>query len=194
MIQQVKSLIFGFILMLSGFSFISEAGEKLPVYDSLGGEISMESTFGEPLSLSRFQGRFVLIYFGYISCPDICPTTLMVVKQAVKELRNSGEEVQVLFISVDPERDSLEQMKIYLEFFDPSFIGLRGNLKEIHKVVKQFGGFFKKNKENQSAVGYLVSHTGYVYLLDRQSRVRKMFSSKVDSHEIVETVILLSDS
>ena len=117
--QQGKFLIIGLILMLPVLPFRTEAGEKLPVYESLGTEFTMESTVGEPLSLSRFQGRLVLIYFGYTSCPDICPTTLTVIKQAVQELRDSGEVVQLLFISVDPERDSVEQMKTYLEFFDP---------------------------------------------------------------------------
>ena len=145
-------------------------------------------------SLSRFQGRLVLIYFGYTSCPDICPTTLTVIKQAVQELQDSGEKVQVLFISVDPERDSVEQMKTYLEFFDPGFIGLWGKLDQIQKVAKKFGAFFIKNEETQSALGYLISHTGYVYLLDRQSRVRKLFSSKVDAEEIVETISLILDS
>ena len=193
-IQQRKFLIIGLILMLPGLPFRTEAGENLPVYESLGTEFTMESTVGEPLSLSRFQGRLVLIYFGYTSCPDICPTTLMVIKQAVQELRDSGEVVQLLFISVDPERDSVEQMKTYLEFFDPGFIGLWGKLDQIEIVVKKFGAFFIKNAETQSAVGYLMSHTGYVYLLDRQSRVRKLFSSKVVAKEIVETILLLLDS
>jgi len=193
-IQQGKFLIIGLILVQPGLPFRTEAGEKLPVYESLGTEFTMESTVGEPLSLSRFQGRLVLIYFGYTSCPDICPTTLTVIKQAVHEIRDSGEKVQVLFISVDPERDSVEQMKSYLEFFDPGFIGLWGKLDQIEKVAKKFGAFFIKNAETQSAVGYLMSHTGYVYLLDRQSRVRKLFSSKVGAEEIVETIHLLLDS
>ena len=193
-IQHGKFLIIGLILMLPVLPFRTEAGEKLPVYESLGTEFTMESTVGEPLSLSRFQGRLVLIYFGYTSCPDICPTTLTVIKQAVQELRESGEVVQLLFISVDPERDSVEQMKTYLEFFDPEFIGLWGKIDHVQEVVKKFGAFFAKNAETQSAVGYLVSHTGYVYLIDRQSRVRKLFSSKVDAEEIVETIRLLTDA
>ena len=192
--QQGKFLIIGLILMLPGLPFRTEAGEVLPVYESLGTEFTMKSTVGERLSLSRFQGRLVLIYFGYTSCPDICPTTLTVIKQAVQELRESGEVVQLLFITVDPEQDSVEQMKTYLEFFDPGFIGLWGKLDQIEIVAKKFGAFFIKNVETQSAVGYLMSHTGYVYLLDRQSRVRKLFSSKVDAEEIVETIRLLPDT
>ena len=193
-IQQGKFLIIGLILMLPGLPFRTEAGEELPVYESLGTEFTMESTVGVPLSLSRFHGRLVLIYFGYTSCPDICPTTLTMIKHALQELGDSREKVQVLFISVDPERDSVEQMKSYLEFFDPGFIGLWGKLDQIEKVAKKFGAFFIKNAETQSAVGYLMSHTGYVYLLDRQSRVRKLFSSKVGAEEIVETIRLLPDA
>ena len=96
------------------FSGEIQAENVLPVYDSLGGEFQMQSTLGKAVGPKDFEGKLQLVYFGYTSCPDICPTTLTVIKQAVEELDPSGEQIQVLLITVDPERDSLEKMKIYL--------------------------------------------------------------------------------
>ena len=92
--------------------------------------------------------KLQLIYFGYTSCPDICPTTLTVIKQAVEELDPSGEQIQVLLITVDPERDSLEKMKIYLEFFNPEFVGLHAPLEDVQEIAKQFGALFIKDEVN----------------------------------------------
>tara|TARA_B100001079_G_scaffold270918_1_gene286663 strand:- start:1866 stop:2450 length:585 start_codon:yes stop_codon:yes gene_type:complete len=165
--------------------------EVLPVYDTLGGDFEMDSTLGKTVNLKDFEGKLLLIYFGYTSCPDVCPTTLTVIKQAVQKLDPKNELIQVLFISVDPERDSLEKMKTYLEFFNPGFVGLHAPFEEVQQVAKKFGSFFMKDEVNKSAIGYLVTHTGYVYLMDRKARIRKMFSSKVDTPEMIETVNLL---
>ncbi len=180
-----------YITFIVIFSGEIQAENVLPVYDGLGGEFEMQSTLGKAVGPKDFEGKLQLIYFGYTSCPDICPTTLTVIKQALEELDPSGEQIQVLLITVDPERDSLEKLKIYLEFFNPGFVGLHAPLEDVQKIAKQFGAFFIKDEVNQSAVGYLVTHTGYTYLLDRKSRVRKMFSSKVDVPEMIETVNLL---
>ena len=165
--------------------------EVLPVYDTLGGDFEMDSTLGKTVNLKDFEGKLLFIYFGYTSCPDVCPTTLTVIKQAVQKLDPKNELIQVLFISVDPERDSLEKMKTYLEFFNPGFVGLHAPFEEVQQVAKKFGSFFMKDEVNKSAIGYLVTHTGYVYLMDRKARIRKMFSSKVDTPEMIETVNLL---
>ena len=178
-------------LFIVGCRFGMLQAEVLPVYDTLGGDFEMDSTLGKTVSLKDFEGKLLLIYFGYTSCPDVCPTTLTVIKQAVQKLDPKNELIQVLFISVDPERDSLEKMKTYLEFFNPGFVGLHAPFEEVQQVAKKFGSFFMKDEVNKSAIGYLVTHTGYVYLMDRKARIRKMFSSKVDTPEMIETVNLL---
>jgi len=178
-------------LFIFGCRFGMLQAEVLPVYDTLGGDFEMDSTLGKTVSLKDFEGKLLLIYFGYTSCPDVCPTTLTVIKQAVQKLDPKNELIQVLFISVDPERDSLEKMKTYLEFFNPGFVGLHAPFEEVQQVAKKFGSFFMKDEVNKSAIGYLVTHTGYVYLMDRKARIRKMFSSKVDTPEMIETVNLL---
>ena len=178
-------------LFIFGCLFGMLQAEVLPVYDTLGGDFEMDSTLGKTVSLKDFERKLLLIYFGYTSCPDVCPTTLTVIKQAVQKLDAKNELIQVLFISVDPERDSLEKMKTYLEFFNPGFVGLHAPFEEVQQVAKKFGSFFMKDEVNKSAIGYLVTHTGYVYLMDRKARIRKMFSSKVDTPEMIETVNLL---
>ena len=184
------SFIFSIILL---FSFQSNRlqAETLPIYDTLGGEFEMESTLGKKVGLKDFEGKLLLVYLGYTSCPDICPTTLTVIKHAVQELDPNGKKIQVLFITIDPKRDSLEKMKTYLEFFDPKFVGLYAPLEEVQNIAQKFGAFFMKDEVNKSAIGYLVTHTGYTYLLDRQSRIRKMFSIKVDVPIMIETIRIL---
>ena len=188
----MKHYSFIFLIILL-FSFQSNRlqAETLPIYDTLGGEFEMESTLGKKVGLKDFKGKLLLVYLGYTSCPDICPTTLTVIKHAVQELDPNGKKIQVLFITIDPTRDSLEKMKTYLEFFDPKFVGLYAPLEEVNKIAQKFGAFFMKDEVNKSAIGYLVTHTGYTYLLDSQSRVRKMFSSKVDAPKMIETIRIL---
>ena len=94
-------------LFIFGCRFGMLQAEVLPVYDTLGGDFEMDSTLGKTVSLRDFEGKLLLIYFGYTSCQDVCPTTLTVIKQAVQKLDHKNELIQVLFISVDPERDSL---------------------------------------------------------------------------------------
>ena len=191
MLKKHKYLSTFLFLFIFGSRFWMLQAEVLPVYDTLGGDFEMDSTLGKTVSLKDFEGKLLLIYFGYTSCPDVCPTTLTVIKHAVQKLDPKNELIQVLFISVDPERDSLEKMKTYLEFFNPGFVGLHAPFEEVQQVAKKFGSFFMKDKVNKSAIGYLVTHTGYVYLMDRKTRIRKMFSSKVDTPEMIETVNLL---
>ena len=140
-------LYLSFIVIFSGEI---QAENVLQVYDSLGGEFEMQSTLGKAVGPKDFEGKLQLVYFGYTSCPDICPTTLTVIKKAVEELDPSGEQIQVLLITVDPERDSLEKMKIYLEFFNPGFVGLRAPLEDVQKISKQFGAFFIITRYNKT--------------------------------------------
>ena len=155
-----------------------------------GGHFALTTHNGERYN-SESDKNLKIIYFGFTYCPDVCPTTLINMANTLEELKDKKNEITPLFISVDPERDSLEKMKTYLEFFNPGFVGLHAPFEEVQQVAKKFGSFFMKDEVNKSAIGYLVTHTGYVYLMDRKARIRKMFSSKVDTPEMIETVNLL---
>ena len=125
---------------------------------------------GDTKSLSDFHGNLVLLNFGYTSCPDICPTTLTKLKSVYKKLGQNQNEVQVLFVSVDPERDSLSKLKKYVPYFHDDFIGLTGNEEQLNKLSEAFNiVYFKEgiNKDND----YLMSHPTSIYLIDKQGKL-----------------------
>jgi protein SCO1 len=112
-----------------------------------------------------------VLYYGYTFCPDVCPTTLAEVTKAVQALGKKAEDVQVLMITVDPERDTPERLAEYMAFFNPSFVGLSGTPDQIAEAATPFGIYYQKH-EGTSASGYLVDHTATVNVLDREGRMR----------------------
>jgi protein SCO1/2 len=124
----------------------------------------------EKVSLSDFRGKPVFLFFGYTHCPDICPITLSVLNGVSKELDGASDEFKVLFVTVDPERDTPETMKKYVPFFNESFTGLTGTPDEIQDVANSFRAFYMK-EESDSEAGYLMGHTSAIYLLDRKGNV-----------------------
>ncbi|MFN2188912.1 MAG: SCO family protein [Candidatus Promineifilaceae bacterium] len=129
--------------------------------------IELESAEG-PVSLQDFRGHYTYVYFGYTFCPDICPTTLATLKSVKEELGDDGSELEVVMISVDPERDTAEVLAQYMSYFDDSFVGLTGDKSLVDEVGAPFGLYYSKH-EGSEATGYLVDHSAYVYLLDRDS-------------------------
>lgn len=123
-------------------------------------------------TLKDFAGKVVVMFFGYTHCPDVCPTTLSDMAQAFKLM--SAEEagrVQVLFVTVDPERDTPDMLKAYVPYFHPSFLGLYGTPEEVARVAREFKVAYSKHVE-PGATGYLVDHTAGSYVLDAQGRLR----------------------
>ncbi len=129
-----------------------------------GGDFTLQSSSG-PLSLHELQGNVVLLYFGYTFCPDICPTSLAVTAQALSALdAQEIEKVRVLFVSVDPERDTLDRLKEYTAYFHPAIIGLTGSQAAIDQAVKLYGAAYRK-QEVDSAGGYVMDHSSSTYVI-----------------------------
>jgi len=124
----------------------------------------------KPVRLSDFHGKLVVMYFGFASCPDVCPTTLTIIASALRQLTPEElEAVQPVFISIDPERDHGEKLTAYATYFHPSFIGITGTPDEVQKVANQYGGFFIK-VESDSALEYLVEHTSKTYIISKDGQ------------------------
>lgn len=130
-------------------------------------DIALDSVDG-PVRLTDFKGKFTFIYFGYTFCPNVCPATMATLAQVRQGPGEAGDQVQVVMITVDPERDTPEQLVDYLGYFDDSFIGLSGDLQRIDQVGKPFGLYYQRH-EGSPATGYLIDHTARPYLLDRDS-------------------------
>jgi protein SCO1/2 len=134
-------------------------------------ELSLEASNGGKLSLASYRGKVVLLGFGFTSCPEVCPTTLAVLAQARKRLGAQGKQVQVVYVTVDPERDDAGRMRAYLGGFDPSFVGGTGTPTQLASVRKHYGVLAERKPVGNS---YSVGHSSSVYLIDRKGLLRGM--------------------
>ena len=126
---------------------------------------------GKQRTLQDFRGKLVVMFFGYTQCPDVCPTTMSEMAAVMKELGPSAEDVQVLFVTVDPERDTQELLSHYVPAFDKRFIGLYGNAEQTAKVAKEFKVFYAK-QPGADPGSYTVDHTAGSFVFDRQGQLR----------------------
>lgn len=145
---------------------------------------------GETVNLSDYQDEIVLLYFGYTFCPDICPTTLSELSKAQRELDDGGEKIQVVMVTVDPERDTPQKLAQYVDHFHPDFVGLSGTKEEIDAAGEGFGIYYQKN-EGSEATGYLVDHTARVFVVDPQGNYQLSFSYGTPVEDIVHDLRLL---
>ena len=135
-------------------------------------DFQLPTTAGRPMRLSDFRGKYLLFYFGYTYCPDVCPLTLASLADMLKQLGPAADQVQVIFVSLDPERDTLKQLATYLPHFHPNFLGMTGTSEEILQVVTQFGIFYEKRGET---AGYTIDHTSTVVVVDPEGRPQELF-------------------
>jgi protein SCO1 len=126
---------------------------------------------GETVHGSDFRGQLVLLYFGYTHCPDVCPTTLSQLSHAVAALGTSAGQVRILFVSVDPARDTLAQLKTYAAAFGPEVVGLRGSEVELKALTKRYRASYGYGKPDAHG-DYEVSHSSAVYVFDREGKIR----------------------
>ena len=126
---------------------------------------------GKPRTLEDFKGKVVALFFGYTHCPDVCPTTMTDLKQSMKLLGDDANEVQVLFITLDPERDTQELLAQYVPNFDSRFVGLYGTSEQTAAVTKEFKIFASK-VENSGKSGYTIDHSAGLYLYDKSGKIR----------------------
>lgn len=125
---------------------------------------------GNARTLTDFRGKVVVMFFGYTHCPDVCPTTLVSLEQVMKQLGPDAEQVQVLFVTLDPNRDSRTVLKNYVTAFDPHFIGLYGDVETTMKTARSFRVYY--HKRSGKGGDYTIDHTAGCYVFDKQGRIR----------------------
>lgn len=153
-------------------------------------EIELTRASGDNFRLSDARGKVVALFFGYTSCPDVCPTTMAELNQALEELGNQADQVQVLFVTVDPDRDTPERVQEYVDHFNPKFIGLSGSEAELANVWNDYG-VFREIVDGTSAAGYLVNHTARVSVIDQQGNLRLSYPFDAPVEDIVHDLKLL---
>ncbi|MFM2434102.1 MAG: hypothetical protein RL063_81 [Pseudomonadota bacterium] len=171
----LKSL--GFLVLICVLAACKPAADsnKTVATDISGADfaqgLSLTDHNGKPTSLQDFKGKAVVLFFGYTHCPDVCPTTMLDLKQTMKLLGKRADEVQVLFVTLDPERDTQEVLAKFVPSFDPSFIGLRGSVAEINATAQVFKIFASK-VQSESRGAYTIDHSAGLYVFDKAGKIR----------------------
>ena len=141
------------------------------------------------LSLKDLRGSVVLLFFGFTSCADVCPISLATISHAFSFLNDDELKLsKSLFISLDPERDTLEKLKKYTGYFHPNIIGVTGTIKELGMVAKIFGVNFEKKNSPDSALGYVIYHSSKIFVIDPQGVLRKTIPHNTDSKLLSEQI------
>lgn len=179
---RIKSTIMAILLPLAiavtvgvGLSACSNPSEQFQNTDLTGLDYAKDFALtdhnGKPRTLADFKGKIVVIFFGFTQCPDVCPTTMAEMAGVMKQLGPDAEKVQVLFVTVDPERDTQSLLAAYVPNFDSRFLGLYGDKAATDKVAKEFKVFYQK-VPGKTPESYTVDHTAGSYVFDQQGRIR----------------------
>jgi protein SCO1/2 len=137
----------------------------------LGRDLSLQDHQGRPRTMADFVGKVAVVFFGFIQCPDVCPTTLAALSQAMSKLGPDADRVQVLFVTIDPERDTAEILAQYVTQFDARFLGLRGDLLATERAAKSFKAHYAK-VAGKAGGAYTMEHSTGLYLFDPKGRTR----------------------
>jgi protein SCO1/2 len=164
----------------------------------VGGAFSLVDHTGRTVTDQDFPGEFLLIYFGYTFCPDVCPNTLLAVSQALDDLGPLAEQVRPLLITVDPERDDRTVLAEYVRHFHPRLVGLTGSPERIAKAAKAYRVYYAKVQvpEDQGGGGaedYLMDHSGFLFLMDREGRLGALLNHNSGPDEIAAKIRALLD-
>jgi protein SCO1/2 len=163
-----------------------QGGELKPL--AAAPAIELTDQYGQPYSLAAQEGKAVLLYFGYTTCPDACPTTLSDWIEVKRLLGDQADKVEFVMVTVDPERDTVEKLNEYMAFFDPEFKGLTGDQETITAIDRDYGIMAVREEHPESATGYLINHTTSFWVIDPEGRLRLTFAHGTDPEIVTEDV------
>ena len=155
--------------------------------EQIGGPFTLIDQNGRPRTDADFRGKLLLVYFGYTYCTDICPTDLQAISTAIDKLGPAGESVQPLFITVDPERDTPEAIKLYVALFHPRLIGLTGNAKQIKTVARAYKVYYANNEQSKKS-DPVIDHSGFVILVGRDGKYLGFFPPGTSADRMIDSL------
>jgi protein SCO1 len=174
-ISRSSLVVLALALAAATLAACSPSGPKFRSTDISGADfgrsLALTDFNGKPRTLADFHGKAVVLFFGYTHCPDVCPTTLTDLAGVMKRLGPEADRVQVLFVTIDPARDTAAVLRQYVPAFDPRFLGLYGDAAGTAKVAKEFHIYYEKNSESAPGV-YTMNHSSQCYVIDPQGRLR----------------------
>ena len=185
MIGRIRFFCLALVLLFPGLLL---AADEIPGIKEAppGGDFTLRSAEG-PVSLKDHRGKLVFLYFGYTKCPDVCPTSLAFLTQALNELSDQElKQIQPIFVSVDPKRDTPQLLKEYAEYFHPSFLGVTGTEQEVAVAAELYGAQYYEVELEGSAFGYSVNHSAATYLITQDGTLRFIFPHGTTPEVLVE--------
>jgi protein SCO1/2 len=135
-------------------------------------KFQLTNDLGQRVTAASYHGKVVLLYFGYTHCPDVCPLTLVHLHTVLQKMGQQANDVRILFVTVDPARDTLPVLHQYVTAFDPRVVGLTGSQDELAELAKRYRAFFQREAPNQKASDYEVTHSSAIYVFDREGHAR----------------------
>lgn len=153
-------------------------------------DFTLKKADGSEFRLNDQRGKIILMFFGYTSCPDVCPTTLAEMTQVMKGLGDASKNVQVVFVSVDPTRDTPERTEEYVSRFNPDFIGLSGSQADLEPIWQSYS-IFRAEVDSGSAMGVIIDHTARLYLIDTDGNLRLSYAYGTPVEDVLHDVKLL---
>lgn len=183
-------ILFGVLTLLAGCApqpkyELSNVSGHLPDL-----QFNLTNDLGQPVTAANYRGKIVMLYFGYTHCPDVCPLTMADMHKVMQTLGADAKDVQLLFVTVDPARDSPAILRQYLAAFDPRFMGLTGSQNQIAVLAKRYRAFFTYEKPNQSG-NYEVTHSSGIYIFNRDGRAVLLGDSSDPQAKFVHDLKLL---
>lgn len=193
LILSVFGIGIGFAILFSINRFSQPEGEVIQDFAPLGiadigGDFTLTDHNGNKRSTTEFRGKLLLIYFGYTYCPDICPMALENITNALKNMSQDRDKIAVIFVSVDPERDTLETLKLYHSNFDPNIIMMTGTQKELEEPMKNYKVYSKREAKHGMS-DYLINHTSVVYLMNKNGQYVQGFAHSTKPKKIKEILV-----
>ena len=175
--------------VVGGYAFLSR-GKPLPEglgIPLIGGPFSMVNQDAKPVTEKDFRGRFMLVFFGYTYCPDVCPTELQVMTAAVDAMGEDGKVITPVLVTIDPARDTPEVLKSYVENFGPNVVGLTGTAEQVAAMAKAYRVYYAKVRP-RDAGDYLMDHSSFTYLVGPDGRVRQLFRPEMAPEAMAQAI------
>ena len=157
--------------------------------NGMGGDFSLHDMDGKLINSQDLRGKYLLVYFGFTYCPDICPSSLLEMSKVIKYLGDDASLLQPIFITIDPKRDTPEQLRDYFTHFDPSILPLTGSEKEIADVAAQFKVYYAVTAKSKDDENYMVDHSSFFYLVGRDGALIKYYNSKISAAEMAGDIL-----
>jgi protein SCO1 len=155
---------------------------------TIGGPFTLSTPDGTAVTDQTYRGKWLLVYFGYTFCPNSCPTTLLEIAVALKKLGPDAAKVQPLFITVDPQRDTPEVMKQYVQSFDPRIVGLTGTPEQIAAAAQEYGAYYVRHKTGLGPENYVMDHSTYLYVMDPHGKFVRAFDTNTSGDRIADAL------